>query len=75
MAKKKARPRKRSQRKAPAPPRFVQIAVSVYTDLEGHPTENVYALDQAGNVWWYDFNDSTWNDLSRERIESLDGGS
>lgn len=55
-----------------APPKFVQIAVSVHPS--GNQEENVYALDERGTVWWYDFDDSNWNPLGNDRYTFLAGG-
>jgi hypothetical protein len=37
-------------------PKFIQIACSAYPDTESSSeAENLYALDERGDVWWYRF--------------------
>jgi outer membrane protein assembly factor BamB len=43
--------------------RFIQIAATRGTEDAGH----VYALDQSGRVWEYDFNHRRWRALEDDR--------
>ena len=35
--------------------KFIQIATSVSEPADGTATENLYALDEDGRVWFYEF--------------------
>lgn len=43
--------------------RFVQIAAAEASDALAH----VYALDESGRVWEYDFNQKKWHALEETR--------
>lgn len=44
-------------------PKFIQISNSTSHDDDGQEWERLYALDEDGGVWWYDFVDSYWRKL------------
>ena len=43
--------------------KFIQIATSSSADSDGNETENLYALDDDGIIWWYDFRIAKWKQL------------
>ncbi len=47
-------------------PKFVQIAASA-TKRGDSIEENLYALDEDGVVWWYDFARTEWSALPGRR--------
>lgn len=51
------------------PSRFVGIAASQKTD--GSPV--LYALDEAGRVWWLSADEKEWRPVSDTRAASVEG--
>ena len=50
--------------------KFIQITSSVSSEGESTGAmEYLYALDNEGIVWYYDFNDNEWTQLSNRRSD------
>lgn len=49
--------------------KFVQIAATVAPSNDGLYQENLYALDEAGEVWWFDFEEGEWGRLGITHAE------
>ena len=54
--------------------RFVQIACSVDNVEHEEGRENLYALDENGVVWWYDWNAVKWGTMATARKSAEEEG-
>lgn len=56
--------------------RFIQIALAApptQTQLRQEQHDLLYALDEGGQVWYFEFNNRVWVPLPRDRAKIAEG--